>query len=311
MVEPEKMETVHVFVVPEGKLPPKPDYAGTAIAILCSIVFAGILGLILFSPKTEPEVSFSTTIAGYNVPPVSQSITLLIHATGRGHIAATYATGRMSFYNGQTYTQVIPVGTILQGTDGVAVITDQEAVIPPAAQTTPPTYGVVSVPAHASVAGTNGNIAAGDINMPCCVTSVIAQNPYNFTGGTNARDYTYLTTQDVTYAVADTIQRLEEQTKARFTAKIVLEPTCHTTHTVTPAIGSETTTAQLTLSATCNAVSYSPMLAKQRIEDAGKQYGRLANIQFTIVSIRQKKGAITISVYVTAIVVPVVKVLIR
>ncbi|HLI06170.1 MAG TPA: baseplate J/gp47 family protein [Ktedonobacteraceae bacterium] len=303
----EQLETVHLFVVPENELPPKPDYAGTAIAVVCSLVLVGIIGLILFSPKTQPQVSFTTTIAGYYLAPVSKSTTLTVHATGKGHIAATYATGRITFYNGQTYTQIIPVGTVLTGADGVEVITDTLAVIPPAAVTFPPTYGQVSVPAHALVAGVRGNIQSGDINEACCVTSVIVQNPFPFTGGMNARDFTYLTSQDVSYAVSDNVQTLELQTQALFTTKIVLEPACKTIHTVRPAIGSETQTVRLTLKSVCTAISYSRALAKNRIEEAGKQFGQLSNIQFSVVGIN-RKGVPRLTIYVTAVVKPIVRV---
>src|SRR5258708_15307947 len=115
VVDEEPMETLHLFIVPENKLPPKPDYLGTFIATLCSFILVGIIGLIIFSPKSEPTVSFSTTIAGFHLPHTTKSITLTIEATGKGHVNATYATGKIAFYNGQTYTQIIPVGTILKG----------------------------------------------------------------------------------------------------------------------------------------------------------------------------------------------------
>src|SRR5258708_15594322 len=154
VVEEEPKETIHLYVVPEDQLPPKPDYVGIFIATLCSLLFVGIVGLIVFSPKSEPSVSFTTTISGFHLPSVSKTITLTLHATGYGHVNATSAQGYITFYNGQTYPQIIPVGTILKGADGVSIITDAQAVIPPAAQTTPPTYGHTTVPAHALSTGT-------------------------------------------------------------------------------------------------------------------------------------------------------------
>lgn len=311
MVNPEQMETVHLFVVPEDKLPPKPDYIGKTIATLCFLALMGIIGLLVFSPKTEPVVSFPTTIPGFVLSPVAKSLALTIHATGKGHINATSATGKITFYNGQTYTQIIPVGTVLKGSDGIQVITDAQATIPPAAQTTPPTYGQISVPAHALQSGVSGNIQAGDINEPCCVTSVIAQNPYTFTGGVNARDFTYLTKQDVSYAVAESVQNLELATQTLFTAKIVLAPRCTTISKVTPAIGTETPSARLTLTSSCTAISYSTALAKNRIEEAGTQFGKLQEIQFSIVGIRQEGKRVTLLLYVTATSTPILHLPIR
>lgn len=305
-VDEKPMETLHLYIVPEDKLPPKPDYLGKCIATVCSLILVAMIGLILFSPKTEPVISFTTTIAGFHLPSVSKTVKLPIFATGKGHVNATYATGEITFYNGQTYTQVIPVGMILKGSDGVAITTDAQAVIPPAAETFPPTYGRVNVSAHALNPGISGNMQAGDINEPCCVTSVIAQNPYNFSGGINARDFTFLTSQDVSYAVTDRIQGLEQEAITLFPSHIVLEPQCKSTTLVNPSIGSETKNAVLTLIIACNAISYSSALVKNRIVEIGKRYGEISDIQFSIVGITQKKGVVFLRLYVTATVVPIV-----
>jgi hypothetical protein len=302
----EPLETLHLFVLREDQLPPPPDYGGLAIAVLCSLVLLSILGLLLFWPKTEPTVSFSTTITGFRLPAVQASLSLLISATGKGYTSATEARGAISFYNGQTYMQIIPAGTILKGHDGVSVITEQVAVIPPAAQTTPPTYGQSSVAAHALVAGAAGNIAAGDINEPCCVTSVIAQNPYPFTGGHDARGYTYLTAQDVARAQAAYMPQLEASAAAHFATSIVLDLHCTTTSTVKPAIGTEATTARLTLYTICTALSYSRALALRQIAQASRLYGPLSAIRLLVVGISQQHG-VSLRVYVTAIAQPVVR----
>lgn len=207
--------------------------------------------------------------------------------------------------------QLIPAGTILKGRNSVSVITDAQAIIPPAAQTTPPTYGQTSVAAHALVAGTTGNIAAGDINELCCVTSVIAQNPYPFTGGRDARDYTYLTQQDVSQAIAENVTTLEAAAQAHFASPIVLEPHCSTTSKIYPAVGQEAATVRLTLKAVCTGISYSRTLAKNQITKAGMQYGQLTSVQFAIVGIMHKQGAIMLRVYVTAVVRPIVHIPIR
>ena len=82
-----------------------------------SLALVSMIGLVLFFPKSEPTVSFQTAIAGFRLPPVQKSITVPMQATGKGHSNATNARGTITFYNGQTYTQIIPVGTILQGAD--------------------------------------------------------------------------------------------------------------------------------------------------------------------------------------------------
>ncbi|HLH60890.1 MAG TPA: baseplate J/gp47 family protein [Ktedonobacteraceae bacterium] len=307
MVNEEQMQTVHLYIVPEDQLPPRPDYVGILIATLCSLILLGFIGLILLSPKSEPTVSFQTTITGFRLPSVSKTATATVPATGKGHLNATYAVGTITFYNGAIYTQIIPIDTVLKGADGIVIITDAQAVIPPAAQTTPPTYGQVSIPAHAMVAGASGNIRAGDINTACCATSVIAQNPYNFTGGIDARDFTYLTRQNVNKVLASLAPPLRTQTIALFRSAIVLNPTCSTTDKPSPEIGQETKIAVLTVTVTCSAISFNLIAAKKQILGAGKQFGRLTSVQFSIVGITSRKGVITLRLYVTAIVKPILR----
>ena len=302
----EPMETIHLYVVPEDQLPPKPDFASLIIATLCSFVLVGLVGLSLLSPRAEPTISFQTTIAGYRLPPVSKTISVSVQATGNGHSNATYAQGTITFYNGQPYTQIIPTSTILKGADGVGVITDAQADIPPAAQTIPPTYGQVQVAAHSLNAGTRGNIRAGDINMSCCVTAVIAQNPYSFTGGRNARDFLYLTQQDVTRTLVLLFPHLKERTIAAFTSSIILELTCSMVSSSQPAIGQETTTAVLMITASCTAISYDPAALQQQVRAQEKQFGELSAMHIALVTITQRKGVPILTVYGTAVVKPIV-----
>ena len=84
-------------------------------------------------------------------------------ATGKGHQDAEAARGTITFYNGLFSSQTVEAGTLLTGSDGVAVVTDQVAVIPAARASTPPTYGQVTVPARAALVGPQGNIRVRDI----------------------------------------------------------------------------------------------------------------------------------------------------
>ena len=206
-----------------------------------------VIAASLLAPPPDTSKAFSVTVHGFPLAPVHKSITVSAQATGKGSLAPTTATGIITFYNGQPYTQIIPVGTILTGRDGMAVITDEHAVIPPAAQTTPPTYGQVNVAAHALTPGASGNISAGDINKACCVTSVIAQNPYSFTGGRDAQSYIYVTKQDVDNAVSPLLTTLEAQTPQLFPS-LALSPNCVATITATPAL--EQRAAKVSVTAT-------------------------------------------------------------
>jgi hypothetical protein len=292
-------ETLHLYVVPENELPGKPDYPSlfrAAIAFLCILA---IIGISVFS--TSPagqEVSFTLTIPGFRLAPVSKTVKTNVIATGKGHTPATTATGIITFYNGAIYTQIIPTNTILKGADGVSVITEQQAIIPPAVQTTPPTYGHIKVSAHALIPGVSGNIQAGDINMACCVTSVIAQNPYAFTSGRNARDFTYLSQQDITKTISPLLPTLQASTLS-ILPNPQLNPHCSTTTTSSPNVGKETTSAQLMIVETCKAESYSVSSVVHAITTYSKWFGKgtLTHAQFFIVGVSEKK-VVVITLYV-------------
>jgi Baseplate J-like protein len=292
-------ETLHLYVVPENELPRKPDYPSlftAAIAFLCILAIIGI-SVFATSPAGQ-EVSFTLTVPGFRLAPVSKTIKATAIATGKGHTPATTATGIITFYNGAIYTQIIPTNTVLKGSDGVSVITDQEAVIPPAAQTVPPTYGHVSVLAHALMAGAAGNIQAGDINMACCVTSVIAQNPYTFTGGRDARDFTYLTAQDVKNTITPLLPTLQTSTLS-ILPNPQLNPHCSTVNHASPGVGKETAHATITLIETCSADSYSVQSVAHAITTYSRRFGKgtLSKVQFFIVDVAERKG-VSIMLYV-------------
>src|SRR5258708_13915119 len=94
--------------------------------------------------------------------------------TGKGHQDATSAHGIVTFYNGAPSVQTVAVGTLLTGTNGVQVVTDQDAMIPAVVY---PTLGQTTAPAHAVIGGPPGNIKAGQIYGPCCPLNLSPVNP--------------------------------------------------------------------------------------------------------------------------------------
>ncbi len=115
-------------------------------------------------------------------------------ASGIAHVPATIARGALTFYNVATYPQTIVGGTVLTGADGVQVVTDAPSSIP---ALNPPLFGVVTVSAHATLAGSRGNIAALDVNALCCVAGVAVKNTAGFTGGQDAQTYTKVRQADI------------------------------------------------------------------------------------------------------------------
>ena len=297
VVDEEPMETLHLYVVPEDQLPPKRDYLAIFMVISSLLVLIGILAITVLAPSPDHDVSFSLAIKGYALAPVSRTIKVTAIATGKQYVPATTATGTITFYNGAIYAQIIPFDTVLTGADGIRVVTDEQAVIPPAAQTTPPTYGQVSVAAHALMPGKVGNIQAGEINEACCVTSVIAQNT-SFHGGKDAYTYTYLSDQDVQHATVPLLPALQAQTLATL-RNPMLNPTCTTVTTSIPGVGKETVKALLRITETCKALSFSVSSAKGRISLYSRKHfgmGTLNHVQFSIVGVKN----MVITLFVTA-----------
>ncbi len=296
VVDEEPMETLHLYVVPEDQLPPKRDYLAIFMVIFCFIVLISIIVISILAPSPDHEVSFSLVIQGYSLAPVTKTIKVTAIATGTQYIPATTATGTITFYNGAIYSQIIPFGTVLKGADGIKVVTDEQAVIPPAVQTTPPTYGQVSVAAHALISGEGGNIQAGDINEACCVTSVIAQNTL-FHGGRDAYTYTSLSDQDIKNTTAPLLPTLQSQTLSTL-PNPQLNPTCTTVTTSTPSVGKETVNAVLRITETCKALSYTVSSVKDAISLYSKHFGTgtLTHIQFSIVGVKE----VVITLFVTA-----------
>ncbi len=294
LVDEEPMETLHLYVVPEDQMPPKRDYLSIFTIIFCSIFLIGIIVISILAPSPDHEVSFSLTIQGYALAPVSKAIQTNVTATGNQYVPATTATGIITFYNGAIYPQIIPIDTILKGADGVSVITDAQATIPAAIQTIPPTYGRKRVPAHAETPGAIGNITAGDINEACCATSVIVQNA-SFHGGRDAYTYTYLSDKDMQNATKPLLPMLQAQTLSLLPTP-QLNPTCSTVSTSSPQVGKETLNAVLRITETCKAFSYRISSVKDAIHTYSRRFGTLTRVQFTIVGIK----GVLLMIYVTA-----------
>ncbi len=302
VVDERPMETLHLYVVPEDQLPPKRDYLSIGMVIFCFLFIIGIMTLSILAPSPNRDVSFSVNIQGFSLAPMSKTIKLNVVATGKQYVPATTATGTITFYNGAIYPQIIPLNTILNGADGVSVITEEQATIPAAQQTVPPTYGQITIPAHALTPGSIGNITAEDINEACCATSVIAQNA-QFHGGRNAYTYTYLSTNDVQHATAPLLPTLQTQTLSILPIP-QLNPTCSTVTTSSPGVGKETLNAVLWITETCKAFSYSLKSVKGAVSLFSRRFGagKLAHVQFAIVGM---KGTV-LTLFVTATWEPIV-----
>ncbi len=257
----------------------------------------------------KPDVT-RHEIQGRLLSSLTLSQTRTAPATGTGYQEARAAHGNITFYNAQPSVQIVSSGTLLMGADGVAVVTDQNAVIPPAVF---PTDGQATVVAHAVLPGPTGNIRAGDIYGACCRLNVFATNGA-FHGGQYAHTFSKVTQQDIATTVSILKSSLTQSIDAAFGAQVSTSETlvspvpCAPTMTTDYPVGTETTHVSITLNETCTGEVYDTQAFERLVtqstsqtatEQLGADYSLIGNVQTSILqnSVKdQKQGAITLQV---------------
>ncbi len=251
--------------------------------------------------------------------PVTVSRSLTGAATGTGHTQARQARGTITLYNGAFETQTVAAGTALTGRDGIVIVTDTAAIIPAARPTTPPTYGQTSVPAHAAIAGSAGNIAAYDVDQACCATSVLAKNLAGFSGGQDARILRVVTQADIDGAA----RRLAPVVQAAVSAHLqaALHPgeqlarlPCQPHQLADAQAGQAASSVTVTVTATCQAVAYGQaavqaqaltwlsQLARQR---AGQAVQPVGTPRMSVSSVALTGGTATLTLVASGSFMPV------
>jgi hypothetical protein len=199
-------------------------------------------------------------------PTLIQQMT--VPTTGRGHQPAKQAHGLVSFYNQAPAAQTIPAGMLLNGADGMQVVTEQAVVVPAAHL---PLQGQVSVDAHALQAGPSGNIGANDLDGLCCFAGIAVQNQQAFVGGANARDFPAVGARDVSGAAASLAATLTTQGQAALQAQVrvheqLVHPVQCSPHVVAnPAVGEEATQVTVRVSVPCTAEAYNTNEVQSRV----------------------------------------------
>ena len=251
------------------------------------------IATITILPKSQQVTLSGTLQLGRLLQPITISQSQTTPATGKGHQSAKAATGCITLYNGQFQSVTIAAGTIITGADGTAIITDQDANIPAG---NPPSYGQVTVSAHAINSGVSGNIPSYDINQACCATSVLVKNTNSFTGGQNERTYTTVTQKDIhsvstmlkttlAHSITGALQGQLQQGEA-----LQLIP-CTPNVTSDHPIGAEASSVTVTVTQTCSAVAYNSQelqtkatsfLATQAQQKAGAGYSLFGSITVAV-----------------------------
>ncbi len=196
----------------------------------------------------------------------SPVFTRMVPTSGHGHTRAQAAGGTLTFYNAAPYTQTVAAGTVLTGTDGVQLVTDQAALLPAANL---PAVGMATVPAQAVQVGPQGNIAPLDLNGLCCVAGVSVKNTDAFTGGQLARDYPVVAHQDVDTVVTRESIPLTQEAQARLQAdvrpgeQLIAPAQCHPGVSTDHPVGSEASHVMITLTLTCQGEVYDQQAVEQ------------------------------------------------
>ncbi len=262
----------------------------------CILTFFPPIVTVTIIPKAKVITATGTVqLPARQIPPISLSESLTVQTTGRGHQDSKSGTGFITFYNGQFQSITIPAGTTLTGKRGVPVITDQNADIP-AASINPPAFGYITVSAHAINTGSNGNIAAYDINSPCCFASVIAKNPETFTGGKDERNFQTVTKSDIDNAASTLKATISDSMHGAITAQVKQSETLITlpcSPTVSPNhnIGEEATQVKVTEYLTCSGIAYdstsletraTQLLTQQAVKKLGTGYSLIGDMQVSV-----------------------------
>lgn len=239
-------------------------------------------------PKSQTVTYAGRLQLGRLLYPLTLSQSQTVGTTGKGHQDARAATGTITFYNGLFTSQTIAAGTILAGADGIPVVTNQAARIPAG---NPPSYGHVSVTAHAIHPGVQGNIPAYEINQACCAVSVLAKNIQPFSGGAEERDFQTVAPSDSATLAATLTKSLALSVTGALHGQLLpfeqlhLLP-CTPTVTSDHQPGQEATHVTVSVSETCHAVAYNQndlaaqardVLSRQAAAQAGGAYSLFGN----------------------------------
>ena len=246
-----------------------------------------IIGVQGTPDSTKQQVS-TRTITG-----TSPSQSKTVAATGQKQTAGVAATGTLTFINSLTTEQTVRAGTVFTGKDGVQVVNNVAANIPPA---NPPagTFGRVTVSAHAVHVGQGGNINSLDIYGSCCTAdnSIFVQNSA-FSGGQDPQNYTFVQQSDINGAVNALEPSLLQQAENSLKGQVHSNEQLAGSVTCTPAIGQnqnagdKASSVTVTVSVTCKGVAYDQkgalslvtnLLSKQATKDLGSNYALVGNV---------------------------------
>jgi hypothetical protein len=120
----------------------------------------------------------------------------------------------------------------------------------------------VTVPAHATTIGPQGNIAPLDLNGLCCMAGISVKNTAVFHGGQYAYDYPMVTQADIDQTAGPLLATLTPATQASLQGEINLnerlagQVECQSAITPDHPVGSDASQVTVGVSVTCHAQVY-------------------------------------------------------
>lgn len=264
----------------------------TSIAFQVYVLFHPPIATVTIIPKSQQVTLSGTLQLGRILFPLTLSQSQTTATTGRGHQDAKQAQGYITFYNGQFQTITVPAGTVLTGADGIQVITDQDTTIPPG---NPPSYGEVTISAHAINPGVKGNIPAYDINQ-IFSNAVLVKNTTPFYNGQDKRNYQTVTKADTSSVATPLKIAVAQSMQGALTGQLIsgealISSNCTPTATTNHQPGQEATLVKVTVTETCSAVAYNPqeltnittqLLTTQAAKKLGTGYSLIGQVQVSV-----------------------------
>ncbi len=260
-----------------------------ATAVL-NIVNQPVVTVTLLPIHKSVQLTTTLPIPTRTLAPVTINRTLTAPTTGKGHQDARAATGTLTFYNGQSTAQIIPIGSVFTGNDGVKITTDEAVTIPAA---NAPSWGIATISAHAINPGGTENIQALDINSTVS-SAVFVKNLAAFTGGEDARDYKAVSRRDLDTLTAKLQQQLDQEIPQAFSTHPGEEVTpvnCAFTKSADHGLGDEAQMLTVKASKTCAAIAYNQDTLQQKVVPIfnatrpGRQYELVNSVQTTVLSV--------------------------
>lgn len=203
----DEMETVHIYVYEEPPRKPSRVTVDRLAQWLVQLLAIGMLGAFCLIPSAPIYTVKVIRVPAHFLPMQVFSAHISIVPTGKIDHPATHAHGTLTIYNGLSVIQQLPAWVIVLTRDGSEIAIDQSVLIPAA---NPPSFGVVAVPAHAVLAGSQDNIPPFAIDQNYG-SSITIKNLSAFQGGQDAYTEQVITPDDKMKALASAREQLTTQ----------------------------------------------------------------------------------------------------